>query len=160
MKIKIFAFGKLKSPGVRQSADYYLRLSRSWCQIEEHELPALKIPAKTPALRLKIQRDEFKIITERLGANLPQTYLLDENGKSCRSREWADLLADAERNGQNVNFLIGSSFGICPDLKALAKGSLSLGPQTISHELSRVVLLEQLFRALSILRSHPYHNEG
>ncbi|MGZ3689613.1 MAG: 23S rRNA (pseudouridine(1915)-N(3))-methyltransferase RlmH [Bdellovibrionota bacterium] len=158
MRLRLVAFGKLKTPGLREAADYYLKLSRSWVEIEEIELKPLTVPDKSPATRNKIQEKEAALLLERLR---PQTaiYLLDELGKTQPTREWAALTAKWEAAG-DVALCIGSSLGFGEEIREKARGLLSLGPQTLPHELARVVLLEQVYRAFSVTRGHPYHNEG
>ena len=86
-----------------------------------------------------------------------EIYVLDSEGPALSSQGWAKLLA---RPGHKI-FCIGGSYGFQkPDheLFSLAQGQLSLGPQTMSRDLSRIVLLEQIFRAQCILSGHPYHH--
>ncbi|MBC7387253.1 MAG: 23S rRNA (pseudouridine(1915)-N(3))-methyltransferase RlmH, partial [Cryobacterium sp.] len=59
-----------------------------------------------------------------------------------------------------VAFCVGSSLGFSEALRGKARGLFSLGPQTLSHEIARLVLAEQLYRSFSVLRGHPYHHEG
>ncbi|HAR42585.1 MAG TPA: 23S rRNA (pseudouridine(1915)-N(3))-methyltransferase RlmH [Bdellovibrionales bacterium] len=165
MRLAVLAFGKLKTPGLREAADYYLRLSKGYCSVDEQELKPVFVPEKSPAIRKQIQKKELDLIRKSLhsqGGSRNLLYLLDEGGKSLRTEEWAELIRAWERDGiQNVTFCIGSSLGFADELRSDAKGRiLSLGTQTLPHELARVVLLEQLYRALSVTRGHPYHNEG
>ncbi len=164
MKICLFAFGKLKAPGLRTTADYYKRLARSWTPIEEIELKPLSIPEKNPILRKKIQLQEGELLLGRLKSESSARsafYLLDETGKTQSTQAWAQLIKNHEINGLgSLSFCIGSSLGFSADIRKLATGVLSLGPQTFPHELARVILLEQIYRAQSVLRGHPYHNDG
>jgi 23S rRNA (pseudouridine1915-N3)-methyltransferase len=87
--------------------------------------------------------------------------LLDEGGKNRSTREWADSIRTWERESvAEIAFCVGSSLGFSDAVRARAKETLSLGSQTLPHELARVVLLEQIYRAWSVTRGHPYHNEG
>jgi 23S rRNA (pseudouridine1915-N3)-methyltransferase len=158
MRLHLLNFGKLKTPGLRETADYYLRNARPWVEIEETELKPVPVPDKSPATRVKIQTEEAELVLKRL-AGVRAIYLLDETGKVRRTLEWAEQVREWESVG-SVGLVIGSSLGFAPELKKKARGLLSLGPQTLSHELARVVLLEQLYRAWSVTRGHPYHNEG
>ncbi len=163
MKLTIFAFGQLKTPGLRQAADYYQRLIRSWNPIVEIELKALSIPQKDSATRTRIQDKEGQILLHRIQtkSTLRGTFsLLDETGPHRSTLDWAQELRDWERLGTPVSLCIGSSLGFSKEVRRQAKGTFSLGPQTLSHELARVVLYEQLYRASSVTHRHPYHNEG
>lgn len=158
MRLKLVVFGKLKNPGMRDSADYYLRLIRPWVTVEEIELKPIAVPDKSDASRRQIQQKEAELLRKRLGAT--PFYLLDESGKARTTLEWSQLAREWESSTPEIALCLGSSLGFSAEVRKLAKGMISLGPQTLAHELARVVLLEQLFRAWSVVRGHPYHNEG
>ncbi len=164
MRICLYAFGKLKTPGLRDTADYYKRLIRPWISIEETELKPLTVPEKAPQTRIKIQEKEGEILLDRMKNEITGRgifYILDEKGKSQSTQEWARFARSWESEGiPTVSFCMGSSLGFSQEVRNRAQGLLSLGPQTLPHELARVVLLEQLYRAWSVIRGHPYHNEG
>ena len=160
MRIEVLAFGKLRGPGLREAADHYLKLSSKFVSITERELKPIPVPDKSEATRLQIQSREQSIIE---GALSPRSclYLLDEGGKSLKTTEWAELLKSLSgESWSSVHFALGSSLGFSSELKKKSKGVLSLGPQTLPHELARVVLYEQVFRAASLNAGHPYHVEG
>jgi 23S rRNA (pseudouridine1915-N3)-methyltransferase len=157
MKVEVLAFGKLRGPGLREAADHYLKLASKFVTLTERELKPIPVPDKSEATRLQIQQKEMQLLDSAIG---PRTtlFLLDEEGKSMRSTDWAMLLSGlAAGSVPHVIFALGSSLGFAPELKKRARGTLSLGPQTLPHELARVVLLEQIFRAASINAGHPYH---
>lgn len=164
MKIFLFAFGKLKTPGLRDAADYYKKLTHSWAPIEEVEIKPLSVPDKSQSTRLRIQEKESEILLDRLKSEISKRgvfYLLDETGKLKTTLEWSQEVRHLELKGiPSVSFCIGSSLGFSKELRQKAQGCLSLGPQTLPHELARVVLLEQIYRSYSVMRGHPYHNEG
>jgi 23S rRNA (pseudouridine1915-N3)-methyltransferase len=83
---------------------------------------------------------------------------MDRGGRSMSSRAWSSWLAERRIDALDLCFLIGGPRGLGPDALALADERISLGPQTIAHQLARVVLLEQLFRATKILAGEPYHH--
>ncbi len=160
MRIEVLAFGKLRGPGLREAADHYLKLSSKFVSITERELKPIPVPDKAEATRLQIQSREQSIIE---GALSPRSclYLLDEGGKSLKTTEWAELLKRLSgESWSSLHFALGSSLGFSSELKKKSKGVLSLGPQTLPHELARVVLYEQVFRAASLNAGHPYHVEG
>lgn len=164
MRLILISFGKLKVPGLRQTADYYLELSRGWLPVEEWELKPLPVPDKSPATRLRIQEKEGTLLLERLarrqGSRIP-IYLMDEAAKPLATRQWSEQARKWEEGGApEIALCVGSSLGFSKAVRARAEGAFSLGPQTLPHELARVVLLEQIYRAWSQLRGHPYHNEG
>lgn len=164
MRLLLVTFGKLKVPGLRQAADYYLELTRGWVPLEECELKPLAVPDKSPATRRQIQVKEGALLLEKLSRRLgPRSliYLLDEGARPRTTRQWSEQIRQWEDQGPpEIALCIGSSLGFSEAVRARAHGALSLGSQTLPHELARVVLLEQLYRAWSHLRGHPYHNEG
>ena len=164
MRIYVVSFGKLKTPGLRDAADYYKRLIRPWTELNEIELKPLPVPAKSESIRTQIQEKEGKVLLQRIRNESAQRsffYLLDETGKAKPTQAWAnDFRVWESESASTILFCIGSSLGFSDEVRKLAKGSFSLGPQTLSHELARVVLLEQLYRAYSVVKGHPYHNEG
>ena len=164
MKLQLIAFGRLKTPGLEESASYYRKLLRSWVSLEEQELKPLSVPDKSPATRLIIQRKETELLEEKLESVLSNRgllFLLDEGGKARTTEDWSKLVTDWESSSvPEVVLCVGSSLGFSDALRKRARGILSLGPQTLPHELARVVLLEQLYRAWSVTRGHPYHVSG
>ena len=163
MKISVFAFGKLKTPGLKEAAHYYRRLSQTWGGIDEIELKPISVSDKSAQTRKLIQEKEGALLNEKLLAlgSRAAIYLLDETGKNLSTSQWAKIVAEAsDRGTANLAFCVGSSLGFSDEVRAHAKGQLSLGAQTLPHELARVVLFEQIYRALSVLQGHPYHNSG
>ena len=164
MRLRVIAFGKLKTPGLREAADYYQKLLRPWAPVEEVELKSIAVPDKSPATRRQIQEKEAEILSQRLSgaaAGRGRYYLLDETGKTMSTQGWSELVRQWENDAvPEAALCIGSSLGFSDSVRKSASGILSLGPQTLPHELARVVLLEQLYRAWSVVRGHPYHNEG
>lgn len=164
MQAFLFAFGKLKNPGMREAADYYKKLCNTWTSLQEFELKPLQVPDKSPATRIHIQEKEGEILLEKISQTVKSRtliVLLDETGKLLTSEQWAQNWLNWESQGNpSIAFCIGSSLGFSQKVRAQAHARLSLGLQTLPHELARVVLLEQIFRSQSILKGHPYHNSG
>jgi len=159
-RIEVLAFGKLRGPGLRDSADHYLKLASKFVTLTERELKPLVVPDKSEASRARIQQKEQEIIEAAL-APRSCLYLLDEGGRTLKTSQWADLFKKLSNDSwSTVHFALGSSLGFSAELKNKAQGVLSLGPQTLPHELARVVLYEQIFRATSLNAGHPYHVEG
>jgi 23S rRNA (pseudouridine1915-N3)-methyltransferase len=160
LKITVLAFGKLRTPGLGEADAYYRKLLGAWATAEEVELKPVPVPDKSAVTRARIQAKEAEILFGKLS---PRTalYLLDEKGKGRATAQWASLVNEWEGGSiPEVALAIGSSLGFSEEVRARARGLLSLGPQTLPHELARVVLWEQLYRAWSVTRGHPYHVEG
>jgi 23S rRNA (pseudouridine1915-N3)-methyltransferase len=159
VRLLVLAFGKLKTPGMRESADYFARNLGPWAKLEEVELKPLPAPDKSAATRTLIQDREAALVQEHLDQlNHPRLILMDETGRMLPTSGWADRVRDWESEGRPIVLVLGSSLGLAPSLKKQSHDTLALGPQTLSHELARVVLFEQLYRAWSVTRGHPYHN--
>ena len=97
---------------------------------------------------------------ERLLERLPSSSLViacDERGDRLTSAQFATLLASARERAQDVALVIGGAFGLTDELRARAARSLQLAPWTLPHEMARLVLAEQLYRAGTIVRGEPYH---
>ncbi len=161
MKIIILAFGKVKAPGLREACNYYIKNITPWVKLEEIELKPI-----AGGTRSEIQKWEADVVLKRIASVSKQfsknlVFLLDEKGHQHDTKKWSSIFEKAGTDGiQNIFFCIGSRYGFSYDLKANINGTLAFGAQTISHELARVVLLEQLYRAMSIIKKHPYHEEG
>ena len=97
---------------------------------------------------------------ERLLERLPTSSLVlacDERGDRLTSPQFATLLASARERAQDVAFVIGGAFGLTDELRARAARSIQMAPWTLPHEMARLVLAEQLYRAGTIVRGEPYH---
>jgi 23S rRNA (pseudouridine1915-N3)-methyltransferase len=142
VKLKIAWIGKTKEPAIQSLTDEYLkRLARY-------------VPSEGLALR-----DEPALLNLREGrGGRHHMVLLDSGGKQMSSEELAKFIGDyQDRNPLPLLFAIGPANGFSAEAKASAALLLSLGKMTLAHELARVVLLEQLYRAFTILKGHPYH---
>jgi 23S rRNA (pseudouridine1915-N3)-methyltransferase len=99
---------------------------------------------------------------ERIRAAIPRqahVVILDERGDNVTTRDLAQRLERWMQDGRDVVFIIGGADGIDPDLKSAAHETLRLSSLTLPHVLARVLLAEQLYRAMSLLKNHPYHRE-
>jgi 23S rRNA (pseudouridine1915-N3)-methyltransferase len=155
LKLGLLFVGGLKEPFARQGCDHYLAKLRQLVEADVRELK--DAPAKLPPEEKK--RREGEAI---LGALTPRDFVvaLDERGRECTSRELAALLRRwMEDPGRTPRFVIGGPFGLSGEAKARADYTLRLGKLTWPHELCRVMLLEQLYRAASIDRGLPYHHD-
>ncbi|HEY6447744.1 MAG TPA: 23S rRNA (pseudouridine(1915)-N(3))-methyltransferase RlmH [Acidobacteriaceae bacterium] len=120
-------------------------------------------PAK-PAIDAPLFRSEqalWDTIAREQSRTAPLIVLLDERGKQLDSEAFAARLGRERDEGrQLVIFAIGPADGWSPESRSRAGILLSLGPMTMAHELARVVICEQVYRALTILKGHPYHRSG
>ena len=91
---------------------------------------------------------------------MSRTIILDERGADLTTLKLAQRLEDWMRRGGDTAFIIGGADGIDEELKARADDALRLSSLTLPHAMARLVLCEQLYRAVSVVRNHPYHREG
>ena len=151
MHIDIVAVGKLRS-FYRTAADEYLRRLRRYIRLQEHEIRESG-KAPTPAA----QRAEE---AARLGSHIrPHSAViaLTREGSSWSSRELAKQLERRLISSRPISLIIGGSHGLDPSILTRSDARWSLGPLTFPHELARVIVLEQLYRAFTMLRGQPYH---
>ena len=121
------------------------------------EIPALR---GTAALsREQVREREGELILDRLPER-SRVILLDERGERFRSVDWArHLEKHLSQSSSGLVFVIGGSYGFSPAVYGRADARLSLSDMTMSHQLVRLVFLEQLYRAFTILKGEPYHHE-
>ena len=145
MKLKVAWIGKTKEPAIQALTDEYLsRLSR-YADIE--------------GMALKDEQALLQLNSPHSGSRTrPVLVLLDGKGKQMSSEELATFLGHhRDRNPAPLVFAVGPANGFSEQTRQAATLMLSLGKMTIAHELARVVLLEQIYRAFTILQGHPYH---
>lgn len=163
MKARVIAVGTRPPAWVREAcADYTRRLgSRGWTRGVSLKLTLVEIePGPRSAgqsPRKAIEAEARKLLT----ALRPEEWVvaLDERGRQMSTRELAAWLADRMREGRDLAFLIGGPDGLAAEVAARSDMSLSLSRFTLPHALARVVLTEQLYRAMTLLTHHPYHRE-
>jgi 23S rRNA (pseudouridine1915-N3)-methyltransferase len=150
--IRVICVGRARGPLAEASAEYEERLARS-CKFELHEVREEGAPSLSP--REAMLRERARI--EPLVAGY-WVVALDRSGMQRSSRQIAELVREREeRPPQRTAFVVGGPHGIDETLLAEADLTWSLGKVTLPHQLARVVLVEQLYRAFTILRGEPYH---
>jgi 23S rRNA (pseudouridine1915-N3)-methyltransferase len=137
MKVTIAVVGKIKAPFAEADA-HYRKMLRRHLPVEVVEV-----------------RDEGNL--EGRIPQRAQVVALDRGGRAMSSKAWASWLSERRIDARDLCFLIGGREGLSEHTLGLADERLSLGPQTMAHQLARVVLLEQLFRATKILAGERYH---
>lgn len=146
--------GKLKKSFWQEAAEHYWRRLGRFYKL--HQTILKNAPASLgPELGRK---DESQRILKRIGCR-ERAIVLDIKGSACSSHELAQRLQSWSLDGEKSPcFILGGSYGVEAWLCSRADFVLSLGPMTLPHELARVVLLEQLYRAACIGMNHPYHH--
>lgn len=157
-EITLLAMGKLKEKFYISACEEYAKRLGAYCKFNLLELPEVRLPEDpSPAEIAAGLEKEADTIFSKIpkGAWL---CIFTPEGKELSSEAFAKKLADVKLAGKSsVCFLIGSSFGISPRVKAAADFKLSMGPMTFPHHLARVMVLEQLYRAEAIQAGSKYH---
>jgi 23S rRNA (pseudouridine1915-N3)-methyltransferase len=152
MRLRLLAIGKdrsgLYAPAV---AEYAQRLSR-YVKFELVELPEARKHAGTP----RAKEEEAATLLAKLDPR-ERVVALDERGKEYTSVELARRMESWLQGARDVALVIGGSDGLAPELLERAEERLALSRLTLAHRLARLVLVEQLYRAFTILRGEPYH---
>jgi 23S rRNA (pseudouridine1915-N3)-methyltransferase len=146
------AVDRLRAPWAREAVEEYLARVARYCPVERREVKRAGDDAHAAA-------DEGARIL-RLASAGPRDRVvaLDPGGEPLDSAGWAALLGDyADEGMDRVIFVVGGAGGLSDPVRRAAARIVSLGPQTLAHELAQVVLTEQLYRAWTILRGEPYH---
>lgn len=156
MKISLLVVGKTTDNRLSSLiGDYQLRL-KHYIPFEFIVLPDLK-NAKAMSEE-QIKAAEGNAILQALTPAM-DVILLDEHGKEYRSIEYADWLQKKMTSGKDLTLVIGGPYGFSKAVYARANGKLSLSQMTFSHQMIRLMAIEQLYRAMTILRNEPYHHE-
>lgn len=158
MKIKIICVGKIKEKYLKDGiAEYQKRLSR-FTQFEIIELTDEKTPEKaSQAENEKIMEKEANRILSKIG-NRDYVIALAIEGKQYASEEFSQFVTDITIQGfSDITFIIGGSLGLHSKIKQKAHALISFGRLTLPHQLMRLVLTEQIYRAFMIQEGSPYH---
>ena len=146
MKVRVAWIGKTKEPAIAALTEEYLKRISRYAQVEGVTL-----------------RDEEDLLakcgaTGKAGSKATLV-LMDSRGKEFSSEQFAKFIGDyQDRNPLPLMFAIGGADGFGAESRSAAQHIISLGKMTLAHELARVVLLEQIYRAFTILKGHPYHS--
>ncbi len=157
MKVRVLCMGKTDIPYLREGiADYLTRLKRA-LNVEFTEIPELK---NTGSLNPnQVREKEASLLLQRI-PDPAFVVLLDERGKEMRSLVFAEWLQQRFNQGfKEIIFVVGGAYGFDEKVRKRAAMTLSLSSMTFSHQLVRLLFMEQLYRAMTILRNEPYHNE-
>lgn len=152
--LRVLAVGRLKTPFWKSAAEHYITRLARWRNLVEtcvKDGPASMPPAERSSLEGR----------QLLAAMEPADIVicLDERGMSLDSPRFARWLAElSENTGRRPCFVVGGAFGLDEAVRRAARHLIAFGPQTLPHELARVVLYEQLYRAESLTRGLPYHH--
>lgn len=156
MLIKVAAIGQRMPQWVNTAWLEYVRRFPPATRLELAEIPMQRRGKNPDINRLKNQEGEALLASAPKGAKV---IALDISGRKWSTRELASEFENWMGSGRDICLLIGGPDGLSTQCLETAAGKWSLGPLTLPHPLVRVVLVEQLYRAWSIVNRHPYHRE-
>lgn len=157
MNINLICVGKIKEKYFSEAiSEYSKRLSR-FVKLNIIEVTDEKIPdnASEKEIEAVKQKEGEKILSKLPSYSFTVTLCVE--GKELSSLDLAKKIADVSMTSSNITFIIGGSLGLCDTVKARSQLRLSFGPMTLPHQLMRVVLLEQVYRAFKINNNETYH---
>lgn len=152
--ITIISIGSIKEKYWQEAIDEYLKRLKPNCKLNFIEIPEESITSINDRQRI-VGKEGEKILS-----HLPkdsQIIALDKVGVSYTSTDWANKLDEWSKFGKKLTFVIGGPMGLSSDIIRKANVSFSLSKMTFTHQLTRVILLEQIYRGISILQGKTYH---
>lgn len=158
MKIKLYVIGKIKDAYLDIGIKDYLTRLKPYVDISIFEV-------KDESIKVNASEKEIEIAKDKEGERIlkllrKDDYLigLDLNKKQYKSEDFADfLMQNLVKNGSSVSFVIGGSYGLSNALKARCNDSFSLSNMTFTHQMTRLILLEQIYRSFKIINNEIYH---
>jgi 23S rRNA (pseudouridine1915-N3)-methyltransferase len=157
MQIRLLTIGKTDHPAIQKLIEEYSNRLGHYIRFELEIIPDLK---NTKSLSEISQKEkEGELILKKIQSS-DELILLDERGKSMGSVEFSDYLQKKMNSGlRQLIFVIGGPYGFSDTVYSRANGKISLSKMTFSHQMIRPFFIEQLYRAMTILKNEPYHHE-
>ncbi len=158
LHIDIICIGKIKENYLKDAINEYSKRLSKYCNLTIKELPDEKLPSKlNNSLAYDIKQKESNLILSNIKKD---SYIIaaDLNGKELSSVQFSDKIQNLSNITSNITFLIGGSLGMTDELLKNCKELICFSKMTFPHQLFRVFLLEQLFRAFKIANGETYHH--
>lgn len=156
MKITLLTVGKTTDPRLVSLIEEYRQRLVHYVPFEFVIVPDVKNTKSLSTEQLKTA--EGQAILSFLTPSM-EVVLLDEHGREFRSVEYADWLQKKMGSGRDLTLIIGGAYGFSEAVYARANGKISLSQMTFSHQMIRIMAIEQIYRAMTIIRNEPYHHE-
>lgn len=151
MKVVIAAVGKPRDAALAAAIEQYERRAARYWPLEVREVKEERARAAAAAVK---EKEGERLLARTTGAAV---IACDERGSTMTSREFAAFLQAARERARDVAFVIGGAYGLADSVCSAAQQRLALASWTLPHDLARLVLTEQLYRAGTIVRGEPYH---
>jgi 23S rRNA (pseudouridine1915-N3)-methyltransferase len=157
MKIELWSLGSPSVKYLQQGEAEYIKRLQPFCDVSFEVIKTNKIKSQDSN---QIMRQEAILILDKLKKNNGTLILLDDKGKEFTSNEFARYVQHHQiHSTKNLIFLIGGSYGFDQSIYEMAQKKISLSKFTFPHQLVRIIFLEQLYRAFSIIQNLPYHHQ-
>ena len=155
MEIKLIVVGKTKSSELVRLINEYVKRINFYKKFKIIVVNSLKSKKNSEK---EIKKIEGENVLKSVKKN-ELIFLLDESGKSFNSRKFADFLSNKFKTNKSIVFVVGGANGFSNEIKQKSNEIISLSEMTFSHQIIRLFFTEQLYRALTIIYNHPYHND-
>ena len=158
MRIKIYCIGKIKESYLKEGINEYLKRLLPYAKVEIIEVSDEPIKENPNKFDIESAKDKEGKKILKLIKNTDYLISLDLDQKEFKSESFAEfLMKNVEISGSNLSFVIGGSYGLSDELKRRSNNSFSLSKMTFTHQMTRLILLEQIYRAFKILNNEVYH---
>ena len=157
MKITLILNGKTEDDYIQKGITVFEQRLKHYLPFEIIIIPALK---NTKALSIEQQKQKEGELVLKYLQPADRLILLDENGKEQTSLQFSSFIQQQMNSGiKNLIFVVGGPYGFSEELYKRANGKVSLSKMTFSHQMVRLFFVEQLYRAMTILKNEPYHHQ-
>lgn len=157
MKIKLLCIGKTTEEYLKEGIKKYEERIKHYLPFEFEILSEIKNSKNLSLSELK--NKEGQLLLKSI-ENFQDSYLLDEKGKEFNSQAFAELIENKSIKGtKTLTFIIGGAYGFSEEVYLQISNKLSLSQLTFSHQMVRLIAIEQIYRALTILKGEPYHHQ-
>jgi len=157
MKITLLVVGKTDSEYLKNAVEEYTNRLRRYVVFNMATIPDVKKTKSTTIFRQKQKEGEL-ILAKK--SNASEMHLFDEKGRQYTSKEFAAFIEKKIMQGlKELVLVIGGPYGFSDDLKKQAHSKISLSKMTFSHQMVRILCVEQIYRAFTILKGEPYHHD-
>lgn len=154
IKVNLYAFGKIKEDFFLSGEEEYAKRLKKFCEFNVFEIKDQPLKSESDA---EIDRALEREADAFFRAIKGEYYAFAVEGKSVTSEKFAEIVSSQIDCGKDVNFVIGSSYGLSPRVKSGAKGLISFSAATFPHTLFRLIACEQIYRAFTIISGATYH---
>jgi 23S rRNA (pseudouridine1915-N3)-methyltransferase len=157
MNIKLTVIGKTEEKYLIEAVENYIKRLKHYVNFEIIYLPDIKGAKSLSSSEIK--EKEADILLKQI-SKYDKNILFDEKGKLFSSKEFATHLQKQMNQGiKNLNFIVGGAYGFSPRIYQEVQEKISISPMTFSHQMIRLLIVEQIYRANTILNNEPYHKD-